>query len=513
MVKSRYPAYGKTCSYCQEQNHYAVKCPKKNRRVHQVHDEQSQDTSEACNYEWVDALTTSGSRKDVKCRMLMPDKLEVIFQVDTGSSVNVLPERYHPPNLRLNPVKKTLFDWNEGKVTALGTYRQSLRNPLNNRKYSIEFVIVKEDFTSILGLRASQALNFITVHDDEFERVSALRLDDHKEVVDTTLGTLPGIHTLQLNKSVKPVVMPDRRIPLSVRPKLKAELDHLVSLGVLTPVDEPTPWVSQLVITMKKSGALRVCIDPKELDKALLHERYTLPILEDTLHELSTSTVFTKADLAHGFWHVILDEPSSILTTFQTCFGRYRWLHLPFRTSVSSEIFQKRLLQALDGLIGVVCVADDIIIHGKDLKEHDDNLEAFLRRCKEVGIRLNKEKLDLRTNALTYLGHRISSKGLEPDPAKVKAITQIDPPINVRQLRTFIGMVNYMANFLPKLYLKPLTNLTKKEVPWNWSTAENDAFENIKSQLTTAPVLAFYNPCKELTLENDNNNNNIYLKS
>ena len=254
---------------------------------------------------------------------------------------------------------------------------------------------------------------------------------------------------------------------------------------------------------MKKSGALRVCIDPKELNKALLHERYTLPILEVTLHELSTSTVFTKADLAHGFWHVILDEPSSILTTFQTCFGRYRWLRLPFGTSVSLEIFQKRLLQALDGLIGVVCVADDIIIHGKDLKEHDDNLEAFLRRCKEVGIQLNKEKLDLRTNAITFLGHRISSKGLEPDPTKVQAITQMDPPTNVRQLRTFIGMVNYMAKFLPKLYLKPLTNLTKKEVPWNWSTAENDAFENIKSQLTTAPVLVFYNPSKELTLEND----------
>ena len=190
----------------------------------------------------------------------MPDKSDVIFQVDTGSSVNVLPERYHPPNLPLNPVKKTLFAWNEGKVTALGMYRHSLWNPLNNRKYSIELVIVKEDFTPILGLRASQALNFITIRDDEFERVSTLHLDDHKEVLDTTLGTLPGIHTLQLDKTVKPVVMPDCRILLSVRPKLKAELDHLVSLGVLTPVDEPTPWVSQLVITMNKSEALRVFI-------------------------------------------------------------------------------------------------------------------------------------------------------------------------------------------------------------------------------------------------------------
>ena len=132
----------------------------------------------------------------------------------------MLPERYHPPNLPLNLVKKTLFAWNEGKITALGTYRHSLRNPLNNRKYSVEFVIVKEDFTSIFSLRASQALKFITVYDDKFERVLALRLDDHKEVFDMTLGTLPGIHTLQLDKTVKPVVMPDCRIPLSVRPKL-----------------------------------------------------------------------------------------------------------------------------------------------------------------------------------------------------------------------------------------------------------------------------------------------------
>ena len=101
----------------------------------------------------------------------------------------MLPEHYHPPNLPLNPVKKTLFVWNEGKVTALGMYRHSLRDPLNNRKYSIEFVIVKEDFTPILGLRASQALNYITVCDNEVERISALHLDDCKEVFDTTLGT------------------------------------------------------------------------------------------------------------------------------------------------------------------------------------------------------------------------------------------------------------------------------------------------------------------------------------
>lgn len=282
MLKSRCPAYGKTCSYCQQENHFAVKCPKKKKkRVHNLRDDVSERSfvSESSGDEYIDALTSTGNRKDVKCRMLMPDKTEIIFQVDTGSSVNVLPAKYQPPNMPLNPVKKTLFAWNEGKVTALGTCRHSMRNPLNNRKYNIEFVIVKENFTPILGLRASQAMSFITLHDDEFDRVSAISLDNHKEVFNKTVGNLPGVHTLNVDTSIKPVVMPDRRIPLSVRPKLKAELDKLVVLGVLTPVDEPTPWVSQLVITLKKSGALRVCIDPKCLNKALQRERYTLPTL------------------------------------------------------------------------------------------------------------------------------------------------------------------------------------------------------------------------------------------
>ena len=300
--------------------------------------------------------------------------------------------------------------------------------------------------------------------------------------------------------------MPDRRIPLSVRPALKEELDRMMSLGVITPVNDHTPWVSQLVITLKKSGKLRVCIDPKDLNKALRREQYTLPILEDTLHELAQSRVFTKADLAQlhvGYWHVVLDDESSKLTTFNTCYGRYRWLRLPFGTCVSSEIFQKRLLQALQGLDGVICIADDIIVHGKDTDEHDKRLHAFLSRCREIGIKLNKEKLRLRTDSISFLGHLITAQGLLPDPDKVKAIMHMSPPTNVSELRTFIGMVNYMAKFLPNLNLKPLTNLTRKDIPWNWSTAQSEAFEIIKNQICSAPVLAIYDPSKELTLECD----------
>ena len=167
--------------------------------------------------------------------------------------------------------------------------------------------------------------------------------------------------------------------------------------------------------------------------------------------------------------------------------------------------FQKRLHQALEGLQGVVCIADDIIIHGKDTETHDQNLNAFLQRCLDVGIKLNKEKLELRTNAITFLGHRISGNGLEADPEKVKAINEMEPPTNVSQLRTYIGMVNYMAKFLPNPSetLKSLTNLTKKDVQWNWSENEQRAFDEVKHKRTSAPLLTFYDPTRPLILEND----------
>ena len=101
---------------------------------------------------------------------------------------------------------------------------------------------------------------------------------------------------------------------------------------------------------MKKSGALRVCIDPKPLNEALKRERYQIPVIDDLLPDLSEARVFSKVDLASAFWHLELDEESSKLTTFSTPYGRCRWLRLPFGLNVSNEIFQKRLNQELLGL-------------------------------------------------------------------------------------------------------------------------------------------------------------------
>ena len=145
-----------------------------------------------------------------------------------------------------------------------------------------------------------------------------------------------------MDPASQPVILPARKVPVSVKEKFKAELKRLQDLKVIAPVDQPTEWVSQFVV-----ADLRVCIDPKPLNAALKRERYQIPVIDDVLPDLAEARVFTKVDLASAFWQLELDDESSLLTAFATPHGRYRWLRLPFGLCVSSEIFQKHLNQEL----------------------------------------------------------------------------------------------------------------------------------------------------------------------
>ncbi|PIK48832.1 hypothetical protein BSL78_14290 [Apostichopus japonicus] len=493
--KEECPAWGKLCTQCGKENHFAKKCRSQNqsKQVNQV-DYQSEDC------EWINVIKTKS--KDLKCKMEVNNQA-VAFQIDTGATVNTVPEKYVGAT---TGDLKTLTMWNGTQIKSKGTTRLVIKNPVNNKAYSVEFVVTEDTLTPLLGLKAAQQMKLIQINSENMQRVmSVTDVGMFPSVFENKLGKLPGLVTLKTDGNLRPTVMPTRRVPLAIRSKLKQELDRLVNADVIAVVDEPTPWVSALVIAPKKNGDLRICIDPRELNKALQREHYTLPILEETLHELGQSRVFSKADLSSGYWHVQLDYESSLLTTFQTSYGRYRWKRLPFGLCVSSEIFQKKLVEALDSLDGVVCIADDVIIHGKDTEQHDKNLKEFLKRCQEQGIKLNQDKLELRLDEITFIGHRLTKNGLQSDPEKVKAITAMQAPSNLKELRRYLGMVNYLAKFLPNLHdtTKPLQDLTKKDTQWNWSESQQKAFEEVQKKVQNSPVLAFYDPKKDLMLEND----------
>ena len=501
--------------------------------MHAVREEYEQTSSESdfigcvtlAQPHYINAVEQCGDAKEIYAEMILGGQ-PVRFHIDCRATVNVLPTKY-VGSKEIKPTKKVLQMWNKSELKPEGVTCITIRNPKNNKKYSVEFVVVKEELTPLLGAKASQHMGLLEIHPENFRQVANVKMPqssvrarvktadqlikEYHDVFEGDLGTLPGRQRLEVDPSVTPTISPSRRVPLALKPRLKQELERLTSLRVIAPVDSPTDWVSNVVVATKPSGDLRICIDPKGLNKALKRERYPIPVIKDVLPELSKARIFTKVDARNGYWHVVLDEESAKLTTFDTPFGRYYWRRLPFGLSVSSEIFQTRIHHALDGLPGLLDVHDDIVIYGTgDTDEeanadHDKNLEKFLQCCRHKGVKLNKQKLKLKCTEFPYLGHLVTKEALKPDPDKIKAVLEMPRPDNIKAVRRFCGFVNYLAKFMPKLseVMEPIRNLTCKESEWNWTHDQNEAFMRIKEMAIAAPLLKYYNPQEELTIQCD----------
>ena len=270
----------------------------------------------------------------------------------------------------------------------------------------------------------------------------------------------------------------------------------------------------QHFLVVKESGKLRCCIDPKPLNTALKRRHYPLGNIEDVLPDLSNAKVFSVADVKNGFWHVVLEEVSSKLTTFATPWGRYKWNRMPFGISVAPEEFQRRLNNALIGLQGIQTVADDVLMYGtgdtyeEALRDYDDKLEKFLKVCQNKGIKLNREKLKLRLKEVRYMyvGHVISGAGLKPDPRKIDAVVNMPAPEDKQGVRPLMGTINYLQKFAPWLaeVTGPIRQLMKKENEFNWDESiHGKCFDQIKKLMTQAPVLRFFDPKIHTVLQCD----------
>ena len=192
--------------------------------------------------------------KEVKSQMLI-DGNRVLFQLDTGGSVNTLP-RELVGDATMKPYHGWLRMWNNDTLTPTGTCRKLVTYPKNGKQYDLHFVVFDDaEFTPLLSLDTCERMNLITVNEEEFDEVRVLRKvqEDYGDVFDTKQpGKLPGKQHFTVDPSIKPVVMLSRRVPIVIRAKLGKELNRLVSLGVIALVGEPTPWVSQTVIAEKK---------------------------------------------------------------------------------------------------------------------------------------------------------------------------------------------------------------------------------------------------------------------
>ena len=166
---------------------------------------------------------------------------------------------------------------------------------------------------------------------------------------------------------------------------------------------------------VKKNGTVRICVDLKKLNIAVRREHLMVSSLDDIAPKLAHSKVFSTLDATSGFWQIPLDENSQLMTTFITPFGRYAFRRLPFGISSAPEIFQRKMSPLPEGLSGVEVITDDILVHGRDLEEHDACLTAVIRRIDASRLKLNPSKCELRQSELRYFGHIITENSAKPD--------------------------------------------------------------------------------------------------
>ena len=486
--KDSCPAKGKECNKCHKIGHFANKC--KTKQIHEVTEEVDSlflgsvtETPAEAN---VDEIITD-SEPPWRTTLVICGTA-VNFKIDSGADTTIINEATFKrlrvkPNLR--PVT-TKLDSPGGRVSHKGQFMAKIKVQ-NGRKLQDCFfrVIVAQSTCDNLLSRS------VAVH---------LGLIQHIEEVSVygDVGLLKGEPVkIVLKDNAQPYsVAAPRRIPIPLLPKVEAELKRMEENGIIESVTEPTEWVAPMVPVIKPSGNIRICVDLNKLNESVKREKYTLPTIDSILHKLAGSSVYSTLDAASGFWQIALDEESCKLTTFITPKGRYCFKRLPFGITSAPEIFQRKMQELLQGHEGTVIYMDDVLVFGGTMEEHDRNLERVMETIQQSGLKLNREKCKLRQSSLHFLGHVISKDGIAPCPDRVSAITALETPQTVSELKRVLGMVNYLGRYLPHLShtLQPLYELLKNSVAWVWGPQQQEAFENMKSLISSAPVLQYYDP-------------------
>ena len=429
--KRKCPAYGKKCNNCQRSNHFAKMC--KRQKIYAVGENyESSDTDTEYDQYFVQSVEcTSDKEKDWKIVVeICGKKLEM--KLDTGAQVNVLPYKIYN-RLSRNILKKSrvkLVSYSGHKLNTLG--KATLLVGTKDAFSPVEFQIVDHKVQPVLGLQTCLDLKLIkrmyTVNSDIDTDDPNKLLKDYKDVFEG-LGCLPGEYNIQLNVDAKPVVHPPRKIPFAQRKKVKKELDRMVRDGVIQAVKEPTDWVNSIVVAEKANKVdVRICLDPRDLNKYIKREHYPMKTVEEVAATVQGAEVFSVLDASSGFWQIRLANECTNLTVFNSPFGRYKFLRLPFGICSSPEVWQRAVSQLYENVEGCAVIADDILVWGNDMQEHNMRLQAVLQKARDSNLKLNREKCKIGLSEVTYVGHTFGPQGLSPSKARVDAILNMEEP-------------------------------------------------------------------------------------
>eukprot|EP00731_Ephydatia_muelleri_P031382 Em0022g896a len=334
------------------------------------------------------------------------------------------------------------------------------------------------------------------------------KLDPKKRQMLLSLAETIGAHVSkeeQVQFSNLLLDQPVRRLPPHRKEQVNKLLHEMQENDIIHP--SSSPWASPIVLVQKKDESVRFCIDYRKLNAVTTKDAYPLPRIDDTLDTLCGSKWFSTLDLLSGYWQVEMSPEDRHKTAFCTPQGLFEFKVMPFGLCNAPATFQRLMDLVLAGLQWSKCLVylDDVILLGTTFGEHLDNIRAVFDRIRQGGLKLRADKCCFLQRNVKYLGHLVGVDGLQVDPDKVGKVASWPVPQSAQQVQQFLGFANYYRRFIQGFaeVAKPLHRLTEHAVNFSWTAECQEAFENLRSRLTRAPILAFPDYTLSFVLDTD----------
>ena len=446
----------------------------------------------------------------------------VQMEIDTGSAISLITRKIydkHFSDMKLRHTSTLLKTFSDELIQPLGCLSVSVRihgskrrnlilyvtdcgrNPLFGRDWLRE---LKLNWSEIKTIQLAEHINTCTPSGRDAS-VTAL-FEKHKLLFSPGIGKLKDRKAkFALKPDARPIFLKARVIPFSLRDKVKHELDRLQAADIISPVKH-SDYATPIVPVMKRNGSVRICGDFKStLNKILEPEQYPLPRIDEIFASFAGGQKFSKLDLTEAYLAYEIDEEHRKYFTISTPWGLYQYNRMLYGIADAPSKWQRVMDELLLGIPFTKCILDDILVSGKDDEDHLRNLSAVMKVLEDNGLKANLKKTELFRDHVDWCGHRISASGLEQNEDKVKAVNDAPAPKNVSELRSWIGMVTYYHKFLPDLAskLQPLYKLLQRNTRWEWSTAQQQAFDVTKRAIASHRVLTHYDPDLPLILQYD----------
>jgi hypothetical protein len=351
---------------------------------------------------------------------------------------------------------------------------------------------------------------------EEKEQLWLLLCDFHDvfSVGENDLGRTSLVkHSIDVGNA-RPIKLAPRRLPLAKKEIVDREIRHLLKNKLIQ--ESYSPWAAPIVLVEQGEGLTRktrLVVDYRKLNDVTRKDSFPMICAQGAFDNLSGSVYYSSLDLKSAFHQIELEPASRDKSAFCVENGLYEFCVCPYGLTNSPSSCLRLIDKVFRGVPRdqLVTFVDDLIVHAKTFEQELRNLRVVFARLRSAGLKLNIKKCVLFQLEAKFLGHVVSQAGIHTDPVKVEAVVTWPRPRSVTQVRSFVGLLTYYRRFLPGFsrIAKPLFDLTRKHVRFEWTDCHEAAFEELKRRLTTAPVLSLPDPEAEWILDTDASDHGI----